>query len=600
VSTDFLSGQGNIQTTDDHPAENGHHVVQSGVSSRAEIDAALAILRASAGSWVETGAAARMRLLDQVQHDLLGVSRRWIATSLAAKGFVGSTLGEAEEWLYLATVLRAVRLTRKTLTDIVLAGQPRLPGPIRRLPNGQIAVQVFPGHRIEGLVYRQLTGEVWLEPGVTAGELRRTQAQMYRGVAHAGAVAMVLGAGNASMIPVVDTLHKLFVEDQVVILKLNPVNAYLGPLIEEGLQALIRENVLRVVYGGAPEGSYLCRHPAVDELHLTGSHATFETITFGSGPEGTRRKAERRPLLTKRFTCELGNISPVIVVPGPWTPREVREQAEQLATWFVANAGFGCLTPRVLIQHREWPLRHAFLEAVASVLEKVETRRAYYPGAVERHALFVAAHPEARHFGRPRAGDLPWTLISDLDPTRTDDICFRREAFCSVLAETAVSAPSASAFLDRAVAFANTTLWGTLNATLLVHPASLADPAVAEGVERAIRSLRYGSVTVNAAAFAAYYLQVTPWGGYSGDGPADLGDIQSGRGRTANFLMLERAQKSVVRGPFSKRPDPLTVAASRPETFARRLAVYEAKPSPATLLGVLWAALPRWQSQRRD
>ena len=67
-------------------------------------------------------------------------------------------------------------------------------------------------------------------------------------------------------------------------------------------------------------------------------------------------------------------------------------------------------------------------------------------------------------------------------------------------------------YIDRAVAFANDTIWGTLNVTLLVHPASLRDPAVAEAVEQAVANLRYGTVAVNYWAGAGFVLGTTDLG----------------------------------------------------------------------------------------
>ena len=103
----------------------------------------------------------------------------------------------------------------------------------------------------------------------------------------------MLGAGNVSSIGPLDALYKLFVEDQVVLFKTNPVNAYLGPLILEAFRTLIDQNVLRVVYGGAAEGAYLCTHPGIDEIHITGSDKTFDAIVWGPGAEGAARKATR-------------------------------------------------------------------------------------------------------------------------------------------------------------------------------------------------------------------------------------------------------------------------------------------------------------------
>src|SRR5207248_8515291 len=121
----------------------------------------------------------------------------------------------------------------------------------------------------------------------------------------------------------------------------------------------------------------------------------------------------------------------------------------------------------------------------------------YYPGATERFDEFLAAHPEAERFGRPREGELAWMLIPGLDPSWRDDVCFTTEAFCSVTSEVALDAPSVAEFIRRAVVFANETLWGSLSAGILVHPKSLRDPEIAAAVDRAIAELRFGSVVVN-------------------------------------------------------------------------------------------------------
>ena len=119
-----------------------------------------------------------------------------------------------------------------------------------------------------------------MEPGVTSEETIANQASAYRKKDLKGKVALVLGAGNVSMLPVIDFLHKLFVELQVTIVKLNPVNAHLGPLMQEGFQALVDRGVLGFVYGGHMEGDYLCNHPVVEELHLIGSDKTFNFLMF--------------------------------------------------------------------------------------------------------------------------------------------------------------------------------------------------------------------------------------------------------------------------------------------------------------------------------
>lgn len=557
------------------------------IRSQSDIEGALAVLQSKKNDWVGLGPEERVNILNEILEDMVSVVDRWVTAGLDAKGIPAQTLGEAEEWACLALVFRALRTIRQAMIEIQKYGQPRISGPITTRPNGQVVAHVFPQNRMDRILFRGITGQVWMEPDITVEEAIKTQARVYQDKSHRGKVALVLGAGNASFLPLIDTLQKLFVEDQVVVLKPNPVNAYLGPLIEEGFGALIQRGFLSIVYGGSAEGTYLCNHPAVDELHITGSDKTFEAITFGTGLEGERRKAAHNPLNTKRLTGELGNVSPVIIVPGPWEKDDIEEQAVQLATWLVANAGFGCLTPRVIVQHKSWLHRNELLEKIGQALAKVDTRMAYYPGSLERHGAFVAVHPDARQYGRPSSGHLPWTLIADLDPEKPDEICFTRESFCSVYAETAIKASSTPEFIDRAVEFANKKLWGSLAATLIIHPKSLKDPLVSTAIDRAVAQLRYGTVALNVFVFYSAYFLVAPWGAFPGH---DIYDIQSDIGKTFNFLMFERPEKSVIQAPF-KKTDPLTVVSKRAHEFGKRLAYFEASPSWWRLVGLIWTAL---------
>ena len=52
-----------------------------------------------------------------------------------------------------------------------------------------------------------------------------------KGKVSPGAVSLVLGAGNQLPVVAGDILHKLVLEDEVVVCKMNPVNEYLGPHI---------------------------------------------------------------------------------------------------------------------------------------------------------------------------------------------------------------------------------------------------------------------------------------------------------------------------------------------------------------------------------
>jgi hypothetical protein len=561
-------------------------------SDQAALDAAVRDLQGRKDAWVAVSVRERIALVDRLIHDYLAITDRWVAACLDAKGIAPGSPVAGEEWgAGPYTILKWLRQLRGALADIASIGRPRIPGPVTTRPDGQVVARVFPQTTYDGLFFSGLTADVWMEPGVTTADLPRTQAVVYQDKQHPGAVALVLGAGNVSSIGPLDIFYKLFVEDQVVAYKSNPINAYLGPLMADAFRVLIEPGYLRLVYGAAAEGSYLCRHPGVDAIHITGSDKTFDAIVFGTGPDGAQRKAEGRPLLDKRITGELGNVSPVIVVPGPWSQSDLDYHAAHLVSMLTNNAGFNCNATRVIIQHAGWPQRDDLLRRVRGILAQVPPRLAYYPGAADRYQAFLAAHPEAERFGTPPAeGHLPWALIERVDAANAEDIVFTTEAFCSLFAETALDAPSAADYLDRAVSFCNEGVWGSLNATILIHPQTLKDSAVAAALERAVATLRYGNVGVNYWAGTSFVLGVTTWGAFPGH---PLTDIQSGSGVVHNALMFSRPQKSVLRAPFRVRPVPpwfVTRGKAALGVFPR-LARFEAAPSLAKVPAIFMAAL---------
>ncbi len=558
-------------------------------STNEAVNTAIQVLQEHKQAWVVFTVRERIALIDELIRDFAAISPRWVAAGLQAKGVPTTTPGE--EWLAgTFPVVKNLRQLRQSLVDIETDGHPKIPGTVKTLSNGQVVAPVFPLTTNDRIFFGGVTAEIWMELGVTEQALPDTQAVMYRDTTHEGKVALVLGAGNVASIGPMDIFYKLFVEDQVVIIKMNPVNAYLGPLMEEAFHALTEKGFLRITYGGAAEGAYLCNHPGIDEIHITGSDKTFDAIVFGTGSEGVTRKAQNNPVLTKRITGELGNVSPVIVVPGSWSKSDLAYQAEHIVSMLTNNAGFNCNATRVVIEHESWEQRSQLLQQTKDVLKKVPTRVSYYPGAQDRQKMFVSQHPDAEQIGTANERELPWTLITDVDAQNTNDVCFTTEAFCGLFAETTLEAASVVEYIDKAVEFANESLWGTLNATILVHPTSLKDPAIAAAVERAITNLRYGSVGLNYWAGTSFALCSTTWGAFPGH---SINDIQSGNGVVHNTLMFSRPQKSVLRAPFRSTPTPPWFA-TRSKTAAKvfpKLVDLEAFPSLWKVPAVLWAAI---------
>ena len=553
-------------------------------------DEALAILKDNAERWLKLGISERIVILDELKDSIFAMAERWVQAGCTEKKIPRNTPDEAEEWLGgPAVTLRNIRLLKRTLEEIRDLGTPQLPAAITTRPDGQVIAPVFPTDTLDKVLFGGFTAEVWMEPEVTASKLEETMAVFYKEPPADAKVSLVLGAGNVSSIGPMDALYKLFTEGEVVVLKMNPVNEYLGPIFEEALKPLVERHFLRVVYGGAEVGDYLCNHEHVDTIHITGSDKTYDAIVWGLGEEGQARKARGEKRNERPISSELGNVSPIIVVPGPWSESDLEFQGVNLASSLTNNAGFNCNATRVIINHAGWAQRRGLLDALHRAFTTAEPRHPYYPGAESRHEAFVAAHPDAQQFGPAGEDRVPWTVIEGLDPDAEDEICFSTEAWCGVTSEVAMPADDVVQYIEKAVAFANDRLWGTLSASIIVHPKSLEDPRVAKAVEDAVANMRFGSVIVNHWAALSYSFVSTCWGAFPGHTDED---IRSGRGVVHNSYLFDKPQKTVIRGPFRVFPKPAWFVTNKTaHEIGRKLTGIYADPSPLKIPSLLWSAL---------
>ncbi len=559
-------------------------------TSHEDLDAAIATLQERAPAWTALDVPARIALIDELLETTLAASQAWALHAAEAKGIKRDSPLMGEDWLTgPSPVLRNLQLLRTTLQAIVETGRPQPPS-IDVAPDGQVVAKVFPTDIYDNLTFPGFTGEIRLQRHVTLDQALERMGRIYRpGGKPEPGVALVLGAGNVSSIGPMDVFTKLFAEDRVCVLKMNPVNEHLGPHIGEALEPLVEAGFLRIVYGGGEVGKYLTDHDGIDEIHITGSDKTYETIVFGPGEEGAKRKAADDPRLDKPITAELGNVTPIIVVPGPWSQADLEFHADNIASMLVQNGGFNCIAARQIVTHRSWTKRRALLNAVRESLRAAEERVPYYPGAVDRWQQFTDAHKQAEWFGEEGDGKVPFTLIPELDAEVADDLAFTTEAFCGVMGETALDAPQdVAAYIRQAVEFCNDTLWGTLSASILVHPKSLKDPEIAAAVEGAIDDLRYGSVVVNHWAAVPYAMVSTTWGAYPGHPRTD---IQSGNGVVHNTFLLEDVEKSVARGPFRMpMKPPWFHTHTKLHELGPALAEFTATQDKKALAKVSWAA----------
>jgi aldehyde dehydrogenase (NAD(P)+) len=552
------------------------------------LEAAVARVKEAAPGWARAGLAERIDLARQLLAGTARTAERAARLACEAKGVAWETPQAGEEWTGGPYV--TLRILRQTIESLTLLGRNgNTPvGALGETADGRLTVGVFPASLQDRLLFMGVTGEVHLEAGVDEAALHRRRAGFYRGRGHDGQTCLVLGAGNINAIATTDVVFKLFNEGKTCLLKMNPVNAYLGPVIEEAFAAAVARGLVAVVYGDAQAGAWLCAHPGVDEIHITGSDRTHDAIVWGPpGAEREARRARGEPLLQKPISSELGCVSPVLVVPGPWDERRLAFQAESVAGMVTHNASFNCNAAKMLVTPRGWRHRERFLELVVQAMGSAPARRAWYPGAADRYRTLTEGRTGVRTVGQG-PGTLPWTLVPGLDAAARDP-AFTTEPFCSILSETSVGSEDPVEFLAAATAFANDSLWGTLSAGLVVHPGTMADPTTGAAVERAIRALRYGAVCVNVWAGYAFAFGTTPWGAFPG---ATLGEIQSGRGFVHNTRMIEGIEKCVLRHPAVTFPKPPYFPTHRTgHTLGRRLTALESGGGWASVPGVVAAAV---------
>jgi aldehyde dehydrogenase (NAD(P)+) len=563
------------------------------------IDKTVASLAAHKDKWATLPIRRKIEYLKELTSKTDEAAERWVAAAASAKRIPQDSPLVGEEWISGPwALIKALGVLIRSL-EALDKGQPTYdPRSVRTRADGQVVVDVFPSTFFDRMVLSGFSAEVWMQPGVTPQNLVNHTASFYRQQSPKGKVILVLGAGNIASIAPLDVLHKMFGEGAVCVLKMNPVNDYLGKFFEEIFASLVRDGFLGFAYGGADVGSYLVAHESVDEIHITGDYRTYDAIVFGTGEEGARRRAMDAPIVTKRVTAELGNVSAAIVVPGPWSDADIAYQAQHVATQKSHNAGFNCIATQVLVLPAEWERADDFVSALRETLESVPPRAAYYPGAAERQSAALSAHPDALLLDDASV-EVPRVLITGLDPANGNEYCFTQEFFSNVLSVTSLPGKTASDFLSAAVRFANDTLWGTLGVTLLIHPRTMKE--LGGELDDAIAELRFGCIGVNAWIAAGFLLAEAPWGAYPGN---PRNDIRSGVGAAHNSLLFDKPQKSVVRQPFYPFPRNLLhgemhispkpawfITHRREHDVGKRFTRYEAKPGWRHLPGLFLAAL---------
>jgi len=479
----------------------------------------------------------------------------WARTAVALKQ--GDAAATAEE---LATgplaTLRLLLLTALAQQEIAEGGLPRACRPPRlshaaaadhprpATPASMVEVEVLPaGPLFDAMIFRGHRATVrCVNPGgldAFARSWRREVEDRPR----SGGVAVVLGAGNVTGLSAADVIAQVFEHGRAVLLKLHPLHAPLEPVLAAALEPLVEAGLLGIVTGGADVARAAVAAPLVTHVHLTGGQGAFDALVWG-GRDPHAAGAE--PLLAKPITCELGNVTPWIIVPGRYTRTQLACQADTVAASIANNTSFNCIATKLVVTARGWPQREEFLGLVGRRLASLPHRPAWYPGAATAWEAIT---------GRPAPADgtLPWVFRTGLDLDREqgrDRSFVAREWFVPVAAETAIDADDIEAFCTRAGSLVHG-LPGSLAASVTI-PATLS-PRDRQRAELLVEHIEYGVVAVNGWSALAYAVGNVPWGGFPG---GTLAAPSSGIGRVHDPLLLPLVHNTILRLPLVSWPTP--------------------------------------------
>jgi acyl-CoA reductase-like NAD-dependent aldehyde dehydrogenase len=497
-------------------------------------EGSLASLQAGATALAALGPAARGDLARRTALAVVAAADAWVEAAVAIKRATGATAGAvaAEETATgpLAT-LRLLLVTARSLREIAATGLPRPAAPPRVLHRGGgdasfIGVEVLPERWLaDRAMFGGHSGTVrCANPGDLAS-FERSWRQECRERPRQGGVAAVLGAGNVTGLAVADVVSQVFEHGRAAFVKLHPVHEPLLPVFRAALAPLVDAGLVALVAGGADVARAAIASPAVTHVHLTGGQAAFDAIAA---------------TLAKPITCELGGVTPWIVVPGRYTPAQLAGQADVVAGSILNNTSFNCIATKCVVTCRGWEQRAAFLELVSRRLAAMPPRPAWYPGA-------AAAWETVTESRLPADGTLPWVFRQGVDPDR-EPRWLEREWFVPVAAEVPLDAADIEGFCTRATALCRR-LPGSLAASVTV-PESL-PKADAQRVERLVEHLEYGTVAVNTWSALGYAFASLPWGGFPG---GTISAPRSGIGFVHDPLLLPLVHNSILRAPLLVRP----------------------------------------------
>ena len=376
------------------------------------------------------------------------------------------------------------------------------------------------------------------------------------------AVAVVLGAGNQSMLTIIDVLDNALRHRRPVFVKHHPLRPWLADPYGIMLEPLAKRGYFSQCVDVSVEVTKtLLSHPAVNHVHITGSLNTANAV------KDTLEKAN--PTLSSSkiksmVTSELGCATPQIIDDGNYTELELTHVVRMIACGKKTNCGSNCLSPQVILLPKTWKQKDLFREKLMAELKRQPTTPCYYPGSVDKNKSLVE---HCKQFGS-KCTTITASSVSEETVVSEDDHVklvecgtpgeegfnpqpLVVEAFGPTLAivELASGGDEKEAYLANVVVpFLNDkeNIFGSLSCSIFTTKSE--GNVGCEALRKVLATLNYGTVAVNQMNLFGYNTAAKGgmWGGHSNE---TLG--QSGQGNIGDLFGIigDSAAKVVVYGP---------------------------------------------------
>ena len=517
-----------------------------------------------------------VNLLEKTVQNIQGIAYYW-ATLSAEKKKILQKHKEGEEWLGGPFV--SILTTQYYIE--YLKGNTHLDD--ANYDENSNSYKVFPNKFIETLTFPLLNAEIRFNKSMTLKQIKEFRGFNQR-IGSTDNVTLVLGAGNVSSIPFLDTLFHLVAKRSSILLKLNPVNDYLLPVFEKVFEEFIDRGFVSVVKGNLDTSKYLTNHRSIDSIHLTGSNITYENIVYNRTLTDKERslsnliKSNKKPIFS-----ELGNVTPIIIHPGKWSNSELKFQARKIATAKLNNSGFNCIAAQVVVLPKGWRSTEKFKKYIKYYLNKIGDTTSYYPGA--KDSLDKLRKNTNYELVNEASCSTPF-MIANLDFEEEYAIS---EVWNSTLYFKELEYSDNDSFADISINYVNNDLWGNLGASVLIKGSK--KKINKHIVDKYKDNLNYGTVAINEWSAIAFIIPTMPWGGYPGNKD---NDIQSGQGYVHNAYFFESPLKGIVETKFrfSRFIDPpWFVSNKKAHRLFKNLTYYQANNSKINFIKLIFSTL---------